>query len=116
MLGPRPVAVPDTVSRGVFRREGTFWTVAWRGREAVLPAVKGMADLAVLLAQPDREVHVLDLVGAAAAPRGDLGELIDAPAREAYRTRLAELDERLAEAEATGDAEGPNRRRGNGSS
>ena len=39
------------------------------------------------------------------APRSDLGEVIDAPAREAYRTRLAELDERLADAEAAGDAD-----------
>ena len=84
---------------------GRSGSVAWRGREATLPAVKGMTDLAVLLAQPERETHVLDLVGAAhSAPRGDLGEVIDAPAREAYRARLAELDERLAEAEASGDA------------
>ena len=103
-LGPRP-ATAVAESAGVFRRDGSFWTVAWRGREATLPAVKGMADLAVLLAQPDRETHVLDLVGATAAPRSDLGEVIDAPAREAYRARLAELDERLADAEATGDAD-----------
>ena len=64
-----------------------------------------MADLAVLLAQPDRETHVLDLVGATAAPRSDLGEVIDASAKEAYRARLAELDERLADAESTGDAD-----------
>lgn len=104
MLGPgapEPVAGPV----GVFRRAGSFWTVGWRGREATLPAVKGMADLAVLLEQPDREVHVLDLVGAPAVPRGDLGEVIDASAREAYRARLADLDEQLAEAEATGDAD-----------
>jgi tetratricopeptide (TPR) repeat protein len=96
---------PPESAGGVFRRSGTFWTVTWRGREATLPAVKGMADLAVLLSQPDRETHVLDLVGATATPRGDLGEVIDASAREAYRTRLAELDERLAEAEAAGDAD-----------
>lgn len=106
-LGAAP-AIPVAVaveSTGVFRREGSFWTVAWRGREAVLPAVKGMTDLAALLAQPDRETHVLDLVGATAAPRGDLGEVIDGPARDAYRSRLAELDERLDDAEAGGDAD-----------
>ncbi len=103
-LGPEPAAAVDE-STGTFRRDGSFWTVGWRGREAVLPAVKGMTDLAVLLAQPDREIHVLDLVGATATPRGDLGEVIDAPAREAYRARLAEIDERLADAEASGDAD-----------
>ncbi len=104
-LGPG-AAGPEGEAAGTFHRDGSFWTVGWRGREAVLPAVKGMADLAVLLARPDRETHVLDLVGATAAPRSDLGEVIDAPAREAYRARLAELDERLADAEATGDADG----------
>jgi hypothetical protein len=96
-----PPAVPAT---GTFRRSGTFWMVTWRGREATLPAVKGMVDLAVLLAQPDRETHVLDLVGAPTAARSDLGEVLDDTARDAYRARLAELDERLREAEATGDA------------
>ena len=105
LLGRGGVAEPVADGRGVFRRSGSFWTVAWRGHEATLPAVKGMADLAVLLARPDHETHVLDLVGAGSVPRGDLGEVIDAPAREAYRTRLVELDERLAEAESTGDAD-----------
>ncbi len=104
MLGP-VVAEPVAGTAGVFRPAGSFWTIVWRGREATLPAVKGMADLAVLLEQPDREVHVLDLVGATAVPRSDLGEVIDAPAREAYRARLADLDDQLAEAEATGDAD-----------
>jgi hypothetical protein len=67
-----------------------------------------MADLARLLAQPDREVHVLDLVGAGsgAVPRqGDLGEVLDDRARAAYRRRLADLDEQIADAEADGDAD-----------
>ena len=104
LLGPGTPAEHRSEATGVFRRSGSFWSVAWRGREATLPAVKGMTDLAVLLAQPERETHVLDLVGASTALRGDLGEVIDAPAREAYRARLAELDERLAETEASGDA------------
>ena len=109
-LGPSPEPLPATeTATGVFRREGSFWTVAWRGREAVLPAVKGMTDLAVLLAQPEREAHVLDLVGAAAVPRADLGEVIDDSAKAAYRTRLAALEEELAVAESTGDADGSER-------
>ncbi len=104
LLGSDPQEARATEpATGVFRRSGPFWTVGWHGSEATLPAVKGMTDLAVLLAQPDREAHVLDLVGATNAPRADLGAIIDAPAREAYRSRLAELDEQLAEAEATCD-------------
>jgi tetratricopeptide (TPR) repeat protein len=116
LLGPGGPVESTTLTKdqatGVFRRSGSFWSVGWRGHEATLPAVKGMADLAVLLAQPDRETHVLDLVGATAAPRGDLGEVIDVPAREAYRARLADLDEQLTEAEATGDADASERAAG----
>ena len=83
--------------------------MAWHGREAMLPAVKGMADLAVLLATPEREVHALDLVGAPPELRSDLGAVIDDSARAAYRSRLAELDDELAEAERTGDAAGSER-------
>ena len=69
-----------------------------------------MADLARLLAQPGAEVHVLDLVGPGGrcgAAQGDLGDVLDDRARAAYRQRLHDLDERLADAEADGDDERP---------
>ncbi len=40
--------------------------------------------------------------GSLAEP-GDLGEVIDAPARAAYQTRIADLQQELDEADATGD-------------
>ena len=95
---------------GRWERTGGGWSVTFRGRTAALPAVKGMADLARLLARPGAEVHALDLVGpaAGAAPReGDLGDVLDDRARAAYRQRLHDLDERLADAEADGDDERP---------
>ncbi len=100
--------LPEPEDHARWERTGAGWAVTFRGRTAALPAVKGMADLARLLAQPDREVHALDLVGTApgAAPRqGDLGEVLDDRARVAYRQRLADLDERIADAEAYADAE-----------
>ncbi len=104
VLAASPAApAPEPASGGVLRREGAVWSLTWRGRSAVLPAVKGLADLAVLLAQPDREVHVLDLVGVPAAARGDLGAVLDDKARAAYRRRLETLEEEQSEAEAAGD-------------
>ena len=90
---------------GRWERTGAGWTVEFRGRSASLPPVKGMADLARLLARPGAEVHVLDLVGpTAGAPRqGDLGDVLDDRARAAYRRRLEDLEERIADAEADGD-------------
>ena len=121
----RPPARPAIDARvaevNVFRREGEYWSVAFEGHTVRLRDLKGLRYLARLLAAPGREFHVLDLVavesgrsGAAGrrAERGlafssgpDAGMLLDAQAKEAYRRRLAEIEEDLAEARATGDDE-----------
>jgi tetratricopeptide (TPR) repeat protein len=88
-------------SDAVFRREGAVWRLAFRGRVTIVRHSKGLADLAVLLADPGREAHVLDLAGGAGAPaQGDLGPVLDDQAREAYRQRSRELDEAIAEGDA----------------
>jgi hypothetical protein len=95
----------------VFRRDGDVWTVAFNGRTVPLRDAKGLRDLAVLLAAPGREVAVTDL--AAGVPGGEapavaaLGAdpVLDDRARAAYRARLAELDDELAEADAHHDIE-----------
>jgi hypothetical protein len=102
----RPRAPDQPATAGEFRRAGRLWQLAYRGESAIVADSKGMADLARLLARPGSEVHVLDLVdttGTAKATATDAGELIDAPARAAYRARLAELDADLAEAQGAGD-------------
>jgi hypothetical protein len=62
--------------------------------------------LARLVAEPGRELHVLDLAGAGAEPidGGDAGPLLDAEARAAYRARYEDLEQSIAEAEAARDA------------
>jgi hypothetical protein len=91
----------------------------YAGREARLPDSKGLHDIAVLLGRPGTPVPAVDLVspggtaGTAAhagtdagdlhAP-GDLGEVVDATARAAYRRRLRELDEEAEDADTAGDA------------
>jgi hypothetical protein len=102
---PRPEPVTE---EGEFRREGQLWLLRFRGEAAAVPHSKGMADLAALLAQPGREVHVLDLVEAAGGPsaklaEGDSGPVLDARARSAYQARLVELEEDITAAEAHAD-------------
>ena len=109
-------APPEVVSASdrpdgpnVFRLEGDFWTVAFEGRTVRVRDLKGMRYLSRLLAEPGREFHVLDLVALEGGSRGrpvlgDAGELLDAHAKQAYRRRLAEIDEDLDEADAQGDA------------
>jgi tetratricopeptide (TPR) repeat protein len=106
-ISPTSPTSPGAES-GTWERTGAGWTITFRGRTASLPAVKGMGDLARLLDEPGREVHVLDLVapvGGAAPGQGDLGEVLDDRARAAYQRRLAELDERIAEADSDGNAD-----------
>lgn len=99
------------------RRAGELWLVTFAGTSAHVPNSKGMADLAVLLAQPGREVAALDLATTSQPGRGqaatiaadglgapgDLGERIDAQARAAYTTRIRELQADLDDADASGD-------------
>jgi tetratricopeptide (TPR) repeat protein len=108
-------------SFNVFRREGDYWSVVFEGRTVRLRDLKGMRYLARLLADPGREYHVLDLVAAETssgaqadsshaaglphATLGDAGESLDAQAKDAYRRRLAEIDDDLEQARAIGDAE-----------
>lgn len=92
----------------VFQRDGESWRLAFAGREVRVRHGKGLRDLAVLLTVPGRAVPVGDLValdGGRLPPGAGTGEIIDARARAAYRTRLAELREDLDEAERFNDSE-----------
>lgn len=90
--------------RHVFRRNGDVWLLAWNGQVAHLRHSKGMGDLARLLAKPNTEQHVLDLVDAGpnvdAAPFDDA---VDATARRQYRARLEQIESELTEADHDGD-------------
>jgi hypothetical protein len=108
-------------SVNIIRREGDYWTVIFDGHIVRVRDVKGMRYLARLLADPGREYHVLDLVAAETdrdarlgsgqtadlrrSPLGDAGEILDARAKDAYRRRLAEIDDDIEQARAIGDAE-----------
>ena len=95
----------------VFRRDGDTWTLAFGGRSVPLRDAKGLRDLAILLATPGREVAATELVtgvaDAAAAGLAALGAdpVLDDQARAAYRARLTQLDDELAEADRHHDIE-----------
>jgi hypothetical protein len=112
----QPVASPN-----VFRREGDYWLVIFDGSTVRVRDLKGMRYLVRLLADPGREYHVLDLVAAETGPGGrvdsnqtagmprsglgDAGEMLDARAKDAYRRRLAEIEDDIEQAAASGDGE-----------
>jgi class 3 adenylate cyclase len=119
-------ASPDAVRRSaveqanLFRRDGEYWTVAYRGLVVTLRHSKGLRDLGRLLAEPGREFHVLDLLaegtGARSIPPSQAAEaglategwgdpVIDQAARAQYQRRITELEAELEEAEQRGDGE-----------
>jgi hypothetical protein len=90
------------------RRDGDVWHVSFGGTTTIVKHVKGMADLALLLPRPGLEVHVTELEAlpaemAAAARSSSRDETLDRQAVAAYRARLEELDDDLAEAEDAND-------------
>jgi len=116
--GPDELPAADL---NVFRREGDYWSLVFEGRTVRVRDLKGMRYLARLLADPGREFHVLDLVaaetgrdaqiesgrafGLSHAALGDAGEMLDARAKDAYRRRLAEIQDDIEQAHALGDTE-----------
>jgi hypothetical protein len=105
----------------VFRRDGDYWTLAHSGRAVRLKDNKGLRYIAHLIAHPDREFHVLDLVTAeqgvdASArataadvdglrPSAESEELLDGRSRREYLRRVEDLRAEVEEAQGWGDAE-----------
>jgi tetratricopeptide (TPR) repeat protein len=101
--------------QAVLRREGDVWMASVGEHTVRLRHAKGLSYLAQLLARPGVELHALELVRADAgdAPPGDgdLGPVLDAAAKAAYRERLEELQAEIDEAESFSDLERATRAR-----
>ena len=113
-------AVADIADEAVFRGEGDTRVVRLGGVTAVVRDLKGLRYIERLLAEPGREFHALDMVAveagwlpthvAANSGLDDDGRLaargvpvLDDRAREAYRRRLAEVDDDIEQATAMND-------------
>ncbi len=102
-----------------FRRDGDTRTVSYGDACVTVRDLKGFRYVERLLSEPGREFHVLDLVAgeegtavlpvavdAELEPVGDLGgglPVLDEQAREAYRRRLADVEEDIEEATRLND-------------
>ncbi|HEY8546907.1 MAG TPA: ATP-binding protein [Acidimicrobiales bacterium] len=101
---PATVTAPDPASAdGTIEHLGRTWRLCAAGREVVVPDLQGLHHLAELLTHPGVEIPAVDLAG------GDPGEVaqpvLDDEALAAYRARVTELEDELAEAEAHADPE-----------
>jgi hypothetical protein len=86
------------------RRDGTDWLLEAGVEHARLRDSRGMGYLAALLAAPGREIAALDLVaGGAGLSATGADPVLDPVARDAYRRRLAALNDVLDAADLSGD-------------
>ena len=111
---------PPLTDLNVFRREGDYWSVSFEGRTVRVRDLKGIRYLARLLADPGRS----STCSTSSPPRaagfraesdrgaglshtgpGDAGEMLDARAKDAYRRRLAEIEDDIEQARALDDTE-----------
>src|SRR5262249_61866814 len=58
-----PTADAASPTAALFRHEGDFWTLAYRGTVCRVKDTKGLHYIAYLLRHPRREFHVLELIG-----------------------------------------------------
>jgi tetratricopeptide (TPR) repeat protein len=118
-----PVTMSTTAkaAENLFLNEGDFWSLSFDDRLVRLQNLKGLHYLARLLESPGRELHVVNMViadakvdlrmvgsdpsGVSLQMEGGVGELLDAEAMQAYRRRLAEIEEDIEDATAFGDRE-----------
>jgi hypothetical protein len=89
--GEPPASVAAT---GRWVRRGEVWLLEYRGATASMPDVKGLHDLATLLAAPHSEVHALQLVGGVEVA-GTADYVLDEAARTAYLRRVERLRDEI---------------------
>lgn len=94
-------ARPTVAAAVSLRRDGDTWLLQGLGETARLEDRKGVHYLERLLREPNRELHVLDLIGVDDA--GDAGAVLDGRAKADYRVRIDVLREELEEARRFGD-------------
>jgi predicted RNA-binding Zn ribbon-like protein len=109
MASPRSEPRPRARRRNTFRLEGEYWSISANSRTFRLKDSKGLRNLARLIAEPNREFHVLDLAGAtrdpslSASSAATAHDVLDPEARRRYKARIEELNEVIAEAERWDD-------------
>jgi hypothetical protein len=108
-------------------REDEFWIIGYAGARTRMPDSLGLRYLDLLVRNPGRELAALELVRLAGATgaagtrmraddlhevsSADADDVLDQQARNAYRQRLNELGQELAEAEEWNDIERASRLR-----
>lgn len=115
---PADCSILSTRDNFLFLHQNDYWIIRYDGRTALLKSTRGLHCLAVLLHNPKREFHVIDLVSrrmdASTRPAAVVLHerrrephagipTLDAQAKAEYQRRLIDLRQNLNEAERFND-------------
>jgi tetratricopeptide (TPR) repeat protein len=102
---PPLVTMPVCQPRHLHPIVGGLWLIGSEGTAVPLRPLRGFGYLRDLVRRPGQPIAALDLVGAGTGVVAESGhgEILDRQALTAYRQRLRDLDEDLAEAERWSD-------------
>jgi hypothetical protein len=106
-----PTTRPDGAARNPRRRTllkpaaGGVWLIGSEDNPTPVRALRGFIYLRLLLQHPHQPIPALNLVaaGGGVLDEADTGPILDKQARDAYRKRLHDLDEAIAQAEDWSD-------------
>src|SRR6516162_3548526 len=105
-LAGMPASAPAASTSATFRRDGAVRLIKFGGAERALPDLVGFRYIEHLIRSRGQEIAATDLVGME-QPGAEIDQLglpaLDEQARDAYRRRLAEIEEDIAEAAANND-------------
>jgi hypothetical protein len=106
---PRDPALRELGAVARCDRHGRQWRLTLRNRSVLVADSVGMTYLAVLIANPRRDIQAADLVAGVVTLGGAIGDggaahpVLDREAVASYRSRVRQLDAQLADLEAGAD-------------
>jgi len=98
-----PTAPGAPLSATIRFEDDDVFAITFRGRTARMKLTRGHEYLATLLEAPGIEIWAVDLAGSGDLAADDVGEVLDASARAAYRRRAEEIEQELRETDSRTD-------------
>jgi non-specific serine/threonine protein kinase len=97
-------SILPTHEESLFLRQNDYWTIRYHGHAAFFKSMRGLCYLAILLSNPRREFHVMELLICRMDVATTAGvPVLDARAKAEYKRRLSDLRQDLNEAERFND-------------
>ena len=103
----KPSPPKSSLFINTFKKGSELWEVSFEGKAVHLPDVKGYQDIAVLMSQPQKEIHCAELMGVQVGVDNN-AFVLDEKAKNTYKKRIQELLAEIDEAKSMSNSERAN--------